>query len=70
MSVDYQKAIEYYKKGIQAGAEDGYEENNLGDMYLNGYGVTADRTVARSWYEKAANKGNEKAKKWLENNPT
>lgn len=70
VSVDYQKAIEYYKKGIQAGAEDGYEENNLGDMYLNGYGVTADRTVARSWYEKAANKGNEKAKKWLENNPT
>lgn len=68
VDVDYQKAIEYYRKAIAAGSNNGYSERNLGEMYLNGYGVVVDKNMARLWYEKAAEKGDEGAKKWLDDN--
>lgn len=69
VSVDYQRAIEYYRRASELGGN-GYAERNLGDMYLNGYGVASNRTEARLWYEKGAELGDEYAKKWLNDNPT
>ena len=69
VAVDYQKAMEYFRCASEIANND-YAERNLGDIYLNGNGVPSNRTVARSWYEKAAEHGNEDAKSWLKNNPT
>lgn len=68
VSVDYQRAIEYFRRSSELGGN-GDAERNLGDMYLNGNGVASNRTEARLWYEKGAEKGNEYAKKWLNDNP-
>ena len=32
-------------------------QNNLGVMYLNGYGVSQDEAAALSWFRKAADQG-------------
>ena len=69
VSVDYYKTVEYYKKAIKADSSNAYAERNLAEMYRDGYGVTTDRSIARSWYEKAAEHGDEMAKTWLQNNP-
>ena len=69
VAVDYQKAMEYFRRASEIDSNS-YAERNLGDMYLNGNGVSSDRAAARSWYEKAAEKGDEDAKKWLNNNPS
>jgi len=34
-------------------------------LYANGWGVTADRGEARNWMQKAADGGEQDAKKWL-----
>ncbi len=33
-------------------------ENNIGLMYMNGWGVAKDYTLARQWYERATDKRN------------
>ena len=61
VDVDYIKAGEYFKKAIEKGSDNGYEERNLAELYKNGNGVTCDWAIAKEWYEKAAAKGDEDA---------
>jgi TPR repeat protein len=42
--------------------------NNLGAIYAKGQLATKDCETAKSWYAKAAAKGNEAARLWLEAN--
>jgi TPR repeat protein len=54
---------------FQTGADhgDAISMRNLGITYQNGYGgVAQDYVKAREWYEKAAGKGDERAKAYLE----
>ena len=39
---------------------------DLGLLYANGQGVAQDYIKAREWFEKAADKGNARAKKYVE----
>ncbi len=59
---------QYFKRASEAGSN-GYAERNLGEMYWNGNGVASDPSIARSWYEKGAERGDAEAKKWLEDHP-
>ena len=43
--------------------------NSLGLLYQNGQGVPQDYAKAREWYEKAADKGDARAKAALERLP-
>lgn len=64
---NYSTAIEYFKLCIIDG--NGGSEYYIAEMYLEGgYGITANRTEAVSWYWKAANKGDEDSRKWLIDN--
>ncbi len=64
ITVDYAKAVEYYKKAADLG--DAAAENNLGSCYKNGYGgLEKNNKEAFSWYQKAANKGYREAQKNL-----
>lgn len=68
---NYAKAIEYYKNAIKLGYDGlvGWPEYMIARIYLKGgYGITASRSTAREWMKKAADKGNEDAKKWLREN--
>lgn len=60
--VDYIKAKEYLE---EAAPDYATACRSLGDMYDRGLGVMEDAAMAASYYEKAANKGNEEAKKDL-----
>ena len=55
---DYQKAYEYFSKGVEAG--DSNAMNSMGVLYLNGHGVPKDPRTAISWFLKAleANENN------------
>ena len=57
-------AVEWDRKAAERGLADA--QFILGFMYENGYGVEQDLRKAREWYQKAANQGNEDAKKVLE----
>jgi len=52
---DYPKAVELFSKACDAGISDGC--SNLGDMYLNGNGVTEDFPQALMLYSKACDAG-------------
>lgn len=54
-SKNYTEAAKNYRKAAEQGHADG--QNNLGAMYLNGYGVTKDYAEAVKWYRKAAEQG-------------
>jgi len=64
----YQKGLHYYKEKnyqkastlFKEAAKQGYApaEENLGNMYLNGLGVSRDDDKAAYWYKKAAEQGN------------
>lgn len=55
VSMDYQKAIEWYQKA----ADQGYAQAqcSLGVMYANGEGVSKDYQKAAEWHQKAAEQG-------------
>lgn len=54
-SRDYSNAMSYYLKAWNKGYADA--ANNIGVMYENGEGVSANNYTALSWYEKAKNAG-------------
>lgn len=60
VSRDYLKAIEWFKK-----ADIAYSNRHLGYIYLNGKGVSVDKELAKQYYQKAADMGDEEAKKAL-----
>lgn len=62
-TIYFKKAFFWAKKG--ADKNDSDSECVLGDLYLNGYGVAEDRTLARFWLQKAADQGNLAAAKEL-----
>jgi TPR repeat protein len=55
-------------KWFREAAERGHSQAqyNLGNMYLKGQGVKADREAAEKWFRKAADQGHKGAKKALE----
>jgi TPR repeat protein len=53
---DYAEALKLYRKASEKGNTDA--QNNIGDLYLFGYGVISDYVEAIKWYQKAAEKGN------------
>ena len=53
---DYATAVKYYRQAADLG--DAEAQFCLGNRYLNGQGVTADKEQAFYWYEKAARQGN------------
>lgn len=65
---DYTKALSYYEKAAEVGPSLGTYSGQykLSLCYLNGWGVPKDKDIALSWCTKAANHGNEKAKKLLQ----
>ncbi len=54
--VDYDKALSLIRRSIELGSA--YGMNNLGYMYLKGYGVAQDYQEAVKWYRKSAEQGN------------
>lgn len=52
---DYAEAARWYRKAAEQGNVDA--QNNLGWMYINGYGVKKDEKEAKIWFEKAAEGG-------------
>ena len=60
---DYNSAVQYYYKSAHMGYSKA--QNNLGTCYENGHGVTKSVAEAVKWYRKAAEQGNEDAKKRL-----
>ena len=60
---DYTEAVKWYRKA----AEQGYAnaQNNLGNCYYYGRGVTQDYYEAVKWYRKAAEQGNANAMSWM-----
>jgi TPR repeat protein len=53
---DYAKAREWHEKAAAAGSA--FSMNELGVLYVNGFGVAPDDAKAREWFEKAAAAGN------------
>jgi len=53
---NYLAAVEWYRKAADQGYA--YAQNNLGWMYLNGYGVERDYRQAIVWFRKTAEQGN------------
>jgi TPR repeat protein len=47
--------MEWYRKAAGQGNADA--ENNIGDLYENGLGVSQDYVQAMVWYRKAADQG-------------
>jgi TPR repeat protein len=60
---DYAKALLLSQKAADAGIADAM--NNLGWLYMNGWGVAQDYGKAREWYQKAAGGGATDAKQAL-----
>ena len=52
---DYEKAMEWYQKAAAQGNANA--QNNIGYMYLHGFGVKQDYAQAMEWYQKAAAQG-------------
>ncbi|HAB18657.1 MAG TPA: SEL1-like repeat protein [Verrucomicrobiota bacterium] len=62
-----QRVVEFLKQRIEGGSADAAFD--LGKRYEEGKGVAADPLEARRMYMLAAERGNEDAKKWLEEHP-
>ena len=62
---NWEEAAAYY----QQAADQNYApaQYALGNSYQNGWGVAVNKNEARNWYEKAAEQGDEYAKKALQN---
>ena len=60
---NYVAAAELYRKAADMGNKNG--QNNIGNSYFNGHGVTQDHAKAAEWYKKAAAQGHEGAQKKL-----
>jgi len=60
VSQDYKQALEWFRKAADKGNE--VAERNIAMMYLQGMGVTADKTEAVRWFKKAAAAGDEDSK--------
>ncbi|MGO3666647.1 MAG: tetratricopeptide repeat protein, partial [Psychrobacter sp.] len=54
-SQDYDQAMAWYLKAANQG--DAGAQNNIGDIYEKGAGVSKDDVKAAQWYLKAANQG-------------
>ena len=52
---DYVEALRWYRCAAEQG--DPEAQNDLGSMYLNGFGVAKDATEAARWYRKSAEQG-------------
>src|SRR5438105_10769787 len=52
---DYVAALQWYRRAAEQG--DAAAQNDLGSMYLNGFGVTKDATEAARWYRKSGEQG-------------
>ena len=67
MAKEFRKITLKPLNGIRLAAEqnNANAQNNLGYMYLNGYGVSKDYTEAVKWYRLAAQQGNINAKENL-----
>lgn len=63
---DYNEAFKWYKRGA-AGDENSNALLALGELYRYGKGVAANPELARTYYQRAAVLGNEKAKQRLRN---
>ena len=63
---EYKQEPYYLKFTKKAEAGDAYAQFNLGLCYFGGLGVGKDEKEAVKWYTKAAQQGNESAKKELE----
>ena len=63
LTQDYQKANELFLKAGELGCADGYR--SLGDAYDRGYGVEANATKAKYYYELAALNGSVTARSYL-----
>ena len=55
---DYKKAIEWWEKAATQG--DAMVQNNLGLMYYKGEGVRQDKKIAKEWFGKACDGGDQK----------
>ena len=56
---DYEKAVYWYTKSAEQG--DAFAQNNLGERYYNGEGVSLDYEKAVYWFTKSAEQGNASA---------
>ena len=56
MTRDYAQAMSWYRRAADQGFA--LAQNDVGDLYANGQGVTRDDAQALSWYRKAADQGN------------
>ena len=56
---DYATALREFQPAADKGDRDA--QLALADMYLRGYGVTADPAVAARWFRKAADQGDPRA---------
>ena len=63
--INYEKAVECFKRAAEQGCENDEIYFYLGLCYNNGRGVTQDYAQAVSWYRKAADQGNSTAQKNL-----
>jgi len=61
---DYAEAMRWYRKSADKG--DPEAQYALGLMYYYGYGVQRDRSQAYDFFQQAAARGNENAKRALE----
>lgn len=62
--INYEKAFNYFRMSGEKGNINGL--NKLGEMYENGKGITKNLSLAKYWYQKAADQGHSDAKKNLE----
>ncbi|MCD7767157.1 MAG: hypothetical protein LUH53_11715 [Lachnospiraceae bacterium] len=62
---DYKTAIEKFKSAIELNEKGAYSYRCLADLYYNGQGVPVNREEAKKLYQKAADLGDEDAKKSL-----
>ncbi|MCC8050769.1 MAG: hypothetical protein LIP10_08950 [Clostridiales bacterium] len=63
---DYKTAIEKFKNAIELDENDAYSFRCLADLYYNGQGVPVNKEEAKKLYQKAADLGDEDAKKSLQ----
>jgi len=61
---NYEKAIEWFRKAVLQ--DDVSSMVYLGRCYMNGWGVNIDTQKGKGYFKKAAEQGNEDAKKALE----
>src|SRR5437762_12993844 len=52
---DFVEALKWYRLAAEQG--NACAQNDVGSMYLNGFGITKDATEAARWYRKPAEQG-------------